>query len=235
LSTSGTATFNPSIWEYAEEAAERVGQELKSGYQLASARRSLNLLTADLGNRGINLWALDNQSQVLTPGTATYTLPDDTIDMLDAVIRTTTGGIQTDYVIARIGVGQFNSIPNKLSQARPLQYFVQRVVPPTVTLWPVPDATLSWTLVYWRLRRIQDTGSGGTNTMDIPFRFVPAVVSGLAYFMSLKSQDQAYTGMFGSQRITLFKQQYMEDLQNAMEEDRDRSSLFIVPSPTAYR
>lgn len=230
MTTSGTATFDLPVWEAIEEAYERCGMELRSGYQLATGRRSLNLLTADWSNRGINLWTLDNQSVVLSPGTATVTLPADTIDMLDAVIRTTVNTQQLDYVIARIGVAQYNSIPNKLSQARPLQYFVQRVVPPTVTLWPIPDSSATWTLSYWRLRRMQDTGTGGSNTMDIPSRFLPALCSGLAYYLSLKSQDPN-----AGARSQALKAQYMEDFQVASEEDRDRSSWNIIPNPESYR
>lgn len=230
MTTSGTASFDLPVWEAVEEAYERAGLELRSGYQLATARRSLNLLLAEWSNKGINLWTMDNPSINLTAGTGTYALPDDTIDMLDAVIRTTINSQQQDYVIGRIGVSQYNSIPNKLSQARPLQYFVQRIVPPTVTFWPVPDSSVSWTLSYWRLRRMQDTGTGGSNTMDVPSRLLPALVSGLAYYISLKSQDQ---NAFA--RSQVLKAQYMEDFQLASEEDRDRSSWNLVPNPESYR
>lgn len=230
MTTSGTASFDLPVWEAVEEAYERAGLELRSGYQLATARRSLNLLLAEWSNKGINLWTMDNPSISLTAGTATYTLPDDTIDMLDAVIRTTVNNQQQDYVIGRIGVSQYNSIPNKLSQARPLQYFVQRIVPPTVTFWPVPDSSASWTLSYWRLRRMQDTGTGGSNTMDVPSRLLPALCSGLAYYISLKAQDQ--NAFARSQGL---KAQYMEDFQVASEEDRDRSSWNLVPNPESYR
>lgn len=235
MTTSGATAFNPAVVEYIEEAYERAGGELRSGYDLATARRSLNILTADWASRGINLWLLDQESQALTQGTAAYNLPSDNIDLLDATIRTTVSGTQTDYVITRIGVGQYNSIPNKLTQARPLQFFVQKTLTQTVTLWPVPDGALTYTLVYWRLRRIQDAGGGGSYTMDIPFRFIPALVSGLAYYLALKSQSQQFQGIWGTQKLNMLQQQYMSDLQNASEEDRDRASLFLTPNPESYR
>lgn len=195
MTTSGTTTFNLNLNELVEEAFERCGAELRTGYDLKTARRSLNLLTIEWANRGINLWTVDTASIPLIAGTATYPLPIDTIDLIDHVIRTNSGTVsQTDINISRITVDTYSSIPNKTSPGRPIQIYVNRqsgatdptlgVMVPTVTVWPVPNQTGAYTLVYWRLRRIQDAGNGVT-TQDIPFRFLPAMTAGLAYHPAL--------------------------------------------------
>jgi len=142
MTTSGVTTFNPDLNEIVEEAFERCGAELRTGYDLKTARRSLNLLLAAWANQGINLWTVDSGQQVLTPGTATYTLPADTVDLIEHVIRTGAGNVstQTDLTITRISVSTYSSIPNKLQQARPIQVWINRQQPaPTITVWPVPD------------------------------------------------------------------------------------------------
>ena len=170
MTTSGTATFDIDLNEITEEAFERCGSELRTGYDLRTARRSLNLLFADWSNRGVNLWTLEQGTQLLTAGTATYTLPADTVDLLEHVIRTGAGNVstQTDLTITRISVSTYSSIPNKLQQARPIQIWINRqAAAPQFTVWPVPDSSQTYTLVYWRLRRIQDAGAGGTYTQEI--------------------------------------------------------------------
>ena len=223
MTTSGTATFNLDFPELCEEAFERAGSELRTGYDLKTARRSLNLLFADWGNRGVNLFTIDSGTINLVPGTATYILPVDTVDLIDHVVRTGSGNTSTqaDLTCTRISSSTYATIPNKLSQARPLQIWIQRLEAPQITLWPVPDAAQTYQIVYWRLRRLQDAGNGA-NTPDVPFRFLPALVAGLAYYLALKLPN-------GMDRLGMLKQQYDEAWQMASDEDREKSTLRLVP------
>ena len=224
MTTSGVAGFNMDLTEIAEEAWSRCGSEMRSGWDLRTTRTSLNLLFADWANRGVNLWTVEQGSQVLTPGTATYNLPTDTVDLLEHVIRTGAGvaSTQADLTITRISVSTYATIPNKLQQARPIQVYINRQAPtPTFTVWPIPDNSQTYTLVYWRLRRIQDAGNG-VNTMDVPFRFVPAMVAGLAYYLALKVPG-------GEARLPILKAQYDEAWELASSEDREKASVRFVP------
>lgn len=224
MPTSGTATFNPQIHEIAEEAFERCGLEMRSGYDLRTARRSLNIMAQEWSNRGVNLWTLEQGTQALTPGTATYTLPADTIDILEHVIRTNAGVVsrQADYVIERVSMYTYAQIPNKLTQGRPVQLYVERFEIPQVTLWPVPDSVESYTLVYWRMRRIEDAGNGGSFTYDVPSRFIPALIAGLAYHIALKKPE-------AMNRVAMLKAIYDEQWTIATTEDRDRSTVRLTP------
>lgn len=223
MATSGTANFDLDLNEIVEECFERCGSEMRSGYDLRTARRSLNLLLTDWANRGVNLWTLEQSSQLLTPGTATYTLPADTVDLLEHVIRTGSGTTQTDLTITRISVSTYSSIPNKTQQARPIQIWINRqAAAPQVTVWPVPDASQTYTLVYWRLRRMQDAGTGGVYTQDIPFRFLNALVAGLSYYLSLKIPG-------AMERMPMLKQQYDEAWDLASSEDREKAAVRFVP------
>jgi hypothetical protein len=225
MATSGTATFNLDLNECVEEAFERCGAELRTGYDLKTARRSLNLLFADWSNRGINMWCIEQGSQVLTAGTNTYTLPADTVDLIEHVIRTGAGNVstQTDLTITRISVSTYSSIPNKLQQARPIQVYINRqAAAPQFTVWPTPDNSQTYTFVYWRLRRIQDAGAGGTYTQDIPFRFLNALVSGLAYYLSMKIPG-------AMERMQVLKAQYDQDWDLASTEDREKAAVRFVP------
>lgn len=223
MTTSGTTAFNLEFPELVEEAFERAGSELRTGYDLKTARRSMNLLFADWANQGINLWTIDSGTINLVPGTATYVLPADTVDLIDHVIRTGAGNTSTqaDLTCTRISSSTYATIPNKLSQARPLQIWIQRLEAPQFTLWPVPDASQTYQIVYWRLRRLQDAGNGA-NTPDVPFRFLPALVAGLAYYLALKLPN-------GMDRLDMLKQQYQEAWQLASDEDREKSTLRLVP------
>lgn len=223
MTTSGTTAFNPELTEIVEEAYERCGGELRTGYDLRTARRSLNLMFAEWASRGINMWTMEQGQQILTPGVATYNLPADTVDLLDHVIRTGTGNVSTqfDLTITRISEPTYSSIPNKLAQGRPIQIWIERLNTPRFTVWLVPDNTQTYTLVYWRLRRIQDAGDG-VNTMDMPFRFYPAMVAGLAYHMALKIPGAL-------ERLPILKQQYDEAWQLASDEDREKSAVRWVP------
>jgi len=221
--TSGTSTFNLDLTELVEEAFERAGSEMRTGYDLRTARRSLNLLFADWANRGVNMWTFEQGTIPLVQGTATYNLPTDTVDLLEQVIRTNAGNTSTqvDLTITRISVSTYATIPNKLQQARPIQVWIERLNTPTITVWPVPDGSQSYQFVYWRMRRIQDAGAG-VNVQDAPFRFLPCMVAGLSYYIAMKIPG-------GMERLGILKQQYDEAWQLASDEDREKASIRLVP------
>ena len=300
MATSGNATFNLDLTEIVEEAYERAGSELRTGYEMRTARRSLNLLFADWANRGVNMWTFEQGSITLVPGVPTYPVPLDTVDLLEHVIRTGEGSVSTqaDLTITRISVSTYATIPNKLQQARPIQMWFQRLDGsttaavttlsatitstdttitvssaanlasagfilidtetiyygyatgntlyncvraqngttaaahtsgasvytqnlPCVTVWPTPDDSQTYTLVYWRMRRIDDAG-GGVNTMDVPFRFLNCLVAGLAYYLALKVPN-------AMQRLDVLKAQYDEAWELAATEDRETAALRFVP------
>lgn len=299
--TSGLSSFNLDLTELVEEAFERVGSELRTGYDMKTARRSLNLLFADWANRGVNMWTFEQGTINFVQGQNTYALPNDTVDLLEHVIRTGAGNVatQSDLTITRISVSTYATIPNKLQQARPIQIWVQRYngqlsptgltiaggtlsptnttvtldstvgLPatgfikvdneiinygaisgntltscvrgqdnttaashasgtavywaqvPAVTVWPTPDGSQPYQLVYWRLRRTQDIG-GGVNVADVPFRFVPCMVAGLAYYLSMKVPG-------ATERMPVLKAQYDETWQLAADEDREKAAVRFVP------
>lgn len=300
--TSGASSFNLDLSEIVEEAFERAGSEMRTGYDLRTARRSLNLLFADWANRGLNMWTFEQGTIPFVQGQNTYPLPNDTVDLMEHVIRTGAGNAatQADLSITRISVSTYATIPNKLQQARPIQIWVQRyngqisptgltinqvggisssatTIPlssavglpaagfvkidneiigygaisgntltsctrgqdntaaashadttavywaqvPAVTVWPTPDGSQSYQLVYWRLRRTQDAGSG-VNVADVPFRFVPCMVAGLAYYLSLKIPG-------AEARLMTLKAQYDEAWELASTEDREKASVRFVP------
>jgi hypothetical protein len=300
MASSGSATFNLDLTEIVEEAYERTGSELRTGYDLRTARRSLNLLFADWANRGVNMWTFEQGSITLVPGVPTYPVPLDTVDLLEHVIRTGQGTVatQADLTITRISVSTYATIPNKLQQARPIQLWFQRLdgsttasittlsstitatdttitvasatnLPsagfiligtetiyfsyatgnilyncvraqngttaaahtagdsvymqnlPCMTVWPTPDDSQTYTLVYWRMRRIDDAGNG-VNTMDVPFRFLNCLVAGLAYYLALKVPNAI-------QRLDVLKAQYDEAWELAATEDRETAALRFVP------
>jgi len=233
MTTSGTATFNLNLNELVEEAFERCGVELRTGYDLRTARRSLNLLTIEWANRGINLWTIEQGSIALTQGTIVYNLPVDTIDLLDHVVRTGTGQNQIDINITRISESTYSTIPNKNAQGRPIQVWINRqsgatypttgVNAPSINIWPTANVDNTYTFVYWRMRRIQDAGTGGTATQDIPFRFLPCMVAGLAYYLSMK-----LPGVDPARRAEL-KMDYEAQFQLAADEDREKASLRLAP------
>jgi hypothetical protein len=304
--TSGSSSFNLQLDELVEEAFERAGGELRTGYDLRTARRSLNIMFADWANRGINMWTMEQGEITLVQGQNTYALPDDTVDLIEHVIRTqaNVASTQADLTITRISVSTYATIPNKIQQARPIQVWIQRFngqnspvaatltttitstgttivlddvtgLPatgfikiddeiinysyitqntnaksgtlyncfrgqqdtiavahtaaatvywaqvPAVTVWPTPDSAQQYTFVYWRLRRTQDAG-GGVNVMDVPFRFIPCLAAGLAYYLALKIAG-------GAERLPVLKQQYDEAWELAASEDREKAAVRFVP------
>jgi hypothetical protein len=300
MTTTGTTLFNMDFTEIAEEAWERAGREMRTGYDLRTARRSMNLMTIEWQSKGINMWTMEQGIINLTPGLATYALPTDTIDLLEHVVRTgsNTASTQADLTITRISVSTYATIPNKLSQARPIQVWVQRLsgetnptnavldgaisstattitlssvvglagsgfirlgtediyytyvtgnvlggvfrgqnnttaasqadgvavfVPqlPAITVWPTPDNSTPYQFVYWRLRRVQDAGAG-VSTADMNFRFLPALVSGLAYHIAVKVPELM-------PRIEMLKMMYNETFEIAAGEDREKAAVRFVP------
>jgi hypothetical protein len=219
MTTSGTAVWNLDIADLIEEAYERAGLEARTGYDFRTARRSLNILSAEWSNRGLNLWTVQENALVLTPGVKTYSLAADTIDIIETMIRVNTSGSPLDYTVSRIGVGDYATLPNKNTTGRPLQIYVNRQVSPEYTLWPVPD--LPYTILYWTMRRIQDATTA-TDVMDMPVRFVPALIAGLAFQVAMKRPEAAA-------RVPLLKQEYMEQFQLAADEDRGREPARFVP------
>lgn len=240
MTTSGTTSFDLDLNDAVEEAFERCGAELRTGYDLRTARRSLNLLMIDWASRGLNMWTFNQATINLTQGVNTYPLPEDTVDLLEHVIRTGAGNVSTqvDLTITRISISTYSSIPNKLQQARPIQVLVNRnsgatypaasnyspnaTAVPSITVWPTPDGSQQYQFVYWYLRRIQDAGAGGTHTQDIPFRFLPCLVSGLAYYLAMKIPGAL-------ERLPILKEQYDSDWDRASSEDREKAAVRMVP------
>ena len=223
MATSGTTAFDMDFTEIAEEAWERAGREMRSGYDLRTARRSMNLMTIEWQNRGINMWTIDEGTLSLTQGTSEYTLPADTIDLLEQQIRTGSGNVatQSDLTISSISVSTYASIPNKLTQGRPIQVFVERLRDaPKINVWPVPDND-DYIFYYWRMRRIEDAGTG-VNTADMNFRFFPCLVAGLAYYIAMKEPELMA-------RVPMLKDAYEEQFGLAAGEDREKTSARFVP------
>lgn len=222
MTTSGTTAFAIDLGEIITEAYERAGIMVLSGMDYRTARRSIDLMMHEWSNRGLNLWTVEESSQVLTSGTATYALAADTIDLIETMLRTGTGTTQQDYTLTRISVSTYATIPTKTITGRPLQIYVNRQNTPTFTVWPTPDSSQTYTLEYWRLRRIQDTGSPASNTMDMPFRFLPALCAGLAYYVAMKKPQ-------AQDRVMPLKAVYEEQWKLAADEDRSRASVRFVP------
>jgi hypothetical protein len=220
MTTSGTSNFNLDIDDLISEAYERCGLETRTGYDLLTARRSLNLLFADWANRGLNLWTIEQRQTTMVAGQFEYTLPADTVNVLSAVIRTNSGTTtQQDISIDRISRAEYLNLPDKYTQSRPAQYYVERTISPTLYVYPAPDSSEPYLFRYYGIRRIEDVGAY-TNTTDIVFRFYPCMAAGLAYYIALKKAPD---------RIVMLKQFYEEEFQRAAQEDRDIASVYLVP------
>jgi len=215
MATSGSRDFDLDVADIIEEAYERCGLELRTGYDAKTARRSLNLMFAEWANRGINLWTVKQGTQSLTAGTATYAFNATFTDLLEVVLRRD----GTDFDLNRISRGEYLSIPNKTTQGRPSQYYYNRQTTPEINLWATPDSS-SDTLVYYYIQRIEDADAL-VNTTDAPFRFLPCIVAGLAYYLAMKKAPE---------RIQLLKAVYEEEFQRAADEDEDRVPLKLQPS-----
>jgi hypothetical protein len=223
MTTSGVANFDLQFDDLIAEAYERCGLEVRAGYDMKTALRSLNLIFAEWANRGLNLWTIEQRTQVLTAGLNNYNLPDDTVNALSAVIRTGSGSTQQDITIDRISRAEYLHIPNKNTESRPAQYYIQRSVPTTLYLYPAPDSTTTYTFVYYAVRRIDNAGTY-INTADIVFRFLPALVAALSYYLALKKAPE---------RVQMLKLYYEEEFARAAMEDRDTASVFLIPTFTS--
>lgn len=215
MTTSGSRDFNLDVGEIIEEAYERCGLEVRTGYDARTARRSLNLMFAEWANRGMNLWTVKEGTITLTQGQAQETLTADVVDILEVVLRRD----GTDYEIDRISRGEYTTLPNKTTQGRPSQYWFDKQIDPVINLWAVPENSTDQ-LVYYYVQRIEDADTL-VNTTDMPFRFYPCMVAGLAYYISMKRAPE---------RMQMLKAVYEEEFQRAADEDEDRVPLKLQPS-----
>jgi hypothetical protein len=220
MATSGSTDFELDVSDYIEEAFERCGLEVRTGYDLKSAKRSLNLMLAEWANRGLNQWTIVQRTQALTQGTGNYALNNDVIDVLSVIVRR----IGTDYSLDRLSRDEYLSIPNKTTEGRANQFFLDRQVTPELKLWPVPENSTD-VVIYDALTRMDDADTF-INTMDMPFRFYPCLAAGLAYYIAVKRAPN---------RVQLLKAIYEEEFERAATEDRDRSSFNVVPQYQYFR
>jgi len=220
VATSNSRDFDLDVGELIEEAYERCGLEMRTGYDAKTARRSLNLMFADWANRGLNLWTVTQETKAVTSGTATYTLSSEFVDLLEVVLRNSSN---TDFTLSQMSRNEYLTIPNKASTGQPSQYFFDRQTTPTITLWSTPDA--SYTLVYYYVRRIQDADSL-INNADAPFRFLPCMAAGLAYYIAIKRAPD---------RIQILKSIYEEEFQRAASEDASSTPLKLTPNISYLR
>jgi len=218
--TSGTVAFKLDILQLCEEAWERAGREMRTGYDLRTARRSLNIMFLEWSNRGINLWTVTEATVSLTDGTKTYALADDMVSFLEGTVRQGSGTSQTDYSLTLISASTYAQRTNKNTEARPTEMYLDRQNRHTVTFWPVPPDD-TFTFVYWYLRRIEDAGTN-TNNPDMPERFIPALASGLAYYIAMKQPEL-------EKRVPTLKAIYEEQFELAASEDRTKTPLVFVP------
>lgn len=225
MATSGTTTFNLDIGDILEEAYDLCGMEIRSGYDYRSAKRALNLVFLEWQNKGLNLWTVQEGSQTLTAGTGRYVLSGDELDVIEAFLRTDDGDTakQSDLTMSRISVSQYSHLTNKLTQGRPIQYWIEKDPSAiAINVWPVPDDAVTYKIGYYYIQRVEDTGSPASNNVDIPSRFIPCMAAGLAYYISVKRPEV-------SDRAPLLKQIYDEQWNLAADADRDKSSFYMVP------
>jgi hypothetical protein len=220
MSTSGSRDFNLDVGEIIEEAYERCGLEVRTGYDARTARRSLNLMFAEWANRGLNLWTVKQAFFTVTQGTSEYTLESDVVDLLDVVLRRD----NTDYEVQRISRGDYATLPNKTTQGRPSQFWLDRQISPKLYLWSVPENNTDQ-IRYYYVRRIENADDL-VNTTDMPFRFYPCMVAGLAYYMAVKRAPD---------RVQMLKTIYEEEFQRAADEDQGRTPLKLQPSLSYLR
>jgi len=220
MTTSNSTNFELDVAEYIEEAFERCGLELRTGYDLQTAKRSMNIMLAEWANRGLNQWTIEQRTQALTASDSDYSLGTDVIDILSAVVRRS----GTDFSMSRVSRDTYLAIPTKTTTGRPTQFFLDRQITPNLKIWPTPENSTD-VIYYDALTRIQDA-DGATNTMEIPFRFYPCLTAGLAYYISMKKAPDI---------IQLLKTVYEEEFERAMGEDRDRSSFTVTPQLNYYK
>ncbi len=230
MATSGTFSFNLDLADSMEEAFERAGLELRSGYDYKTARRSLNLMMLEWQNRGLNLWSVDFATQALTAGTNQYTLDGKVLDIIEAFVRTSAGEVnqQFDQSMTRISVSQYSNLSNKLTQSKPLQYYVERNADAiTINVWPTPDDQETYQFGYYYMERVEDAGNSAANNIDVPARFLPCLVSGLAYQLSMKYPS-------AGARAQALKADYEEQWTLASDSDRNKASLYVSPGGYSF-
>ena len=228
MATSGSKDFELDVADYVEEAFERCGLELRTGYDLKTANRSLNLMLAEWANRGLNQWTVNQKVLAMVKDTTSYTIdatnPTATIDVLDVFIRETIGGVSTDVPLNRMSRSEYANLSTKATTGKPNQYFVDKQISPTVTVWPAPDQSSKYYLYLNVLSRMDDADAGA-NTMQIPFRFYPCLAAGLAYYLALKRAPE---------KVAMLKGLYEEEFQRALSQDEDRASFRIAPDLRNY-
>ena len=218
MTTSSSTNFEPDVTEFIEEAFERCGLELRTGYDLKTAKRSINLMLAEWANRGLNQWTIEQTTQTVTKGTNQYTLNSNVIDILDCSIRRDTDGTNLDLQMSKISRSEYLNIPTKSTQARPTQFFLDKQVSPVLNIWPTPENSTD-VLVFNKLVRMDDADTA-TNTMDMPFRFFPCFAAGLAYYIAIKKAPE---------RVAMLKQMYEDEFERALSQDEDSASFRIAP------
>jgi hypothetical protein len=218
MTTSSSTDFEPNVAEFVEEAFERCGLELRTGYDLKTAKRSINLMLAEWANRGLNQWTVDQATQTVTEGQTDYPLNANVIDILDCSIRRTTNGTNLDLQMSRVSRSEYLNIPNKSTKSRPSQFFLNKSNTPVLQIWPAPENSTD-VLVFNKLVKM-DVAKTATNTMDMPFRFYPCFAAGLAYYIAIKKAPE---------RVVMLKQMYEEEFQRAADQDEDRASFRIAP------
>ena len=228
MAVSGSKNFELEVADYVEEAFERCGLELRTAYDLKTARRSLNLLLAEWANRGLNQWTIQEKTVAMVKDTTTYNVDSSTgtatIDVLDAFVRQTVNSENSDLQMTRLSRSEYSSVPNKSTTGTPLQFFIDKQITPTISAYPTPDASSTYTVHMNVLTRMDDVDAA-TDTLQMPFRFYPCLAAGLAYYISIKKSPEK-TGML--------KQLYEEEFQRAMESDEDRASVKITPDVSHY-
>ena len=223
MATSGSRDFQPNVAEWIEEAYERCGLEMRTAYDARTARRSLNILFADWANRGLNQWTISNVSQTLTEGTESYSLNSYVVDVLDVVLRRTENGVTTDYQMNQIGRSEYWNIPNKSNKARPTQYFLDKQETPKIYVWPAPENSTD-IIKMNQILRIEDADAS-VNDVQVPFRFYPCLVAGLAYYISQKRAPE---------RMEALKAMYEDEFARALAQDESRASLMVKPNMRSY-
>jgi hypothetical protein len=218
MTTSSSTNFEPDVTEFIEEAFERCGLELRTGYDLKTAKRSINLMLAEWANRGLNQWTIEQTTQTVTKGTNQYTLNSNVIDILDCSIRRDTDGTNLDLQMSKISRSEYLNIPTKSTEARPTQFFLDKQVSPVLNIWPTPENSTD-VLVFNKLVRMDDADTA-TNTMDMPFRFFPCFAAGLAYYIAIKKAPD---------RVVMLKQMYEDEFERALSQDEDSASFRISP------
>ena len=223
MAVSGSKDFELDVADYVEEAFERCGLELRTGYDLKTANRSLNLMLAEWANRGLNQWTINQKTLPMVKDTTSYTIdttnPTATIDVLDVFIRETMGGVSTDVPLTRMSRSEYANLSTKTSTGKPNQYFVDKQINPTITVWPAPDQTSKYDLYLNVLSRMDDADAGA-NTLQVPFRFYPCLAAGLAYYIALKRAPE---------KVAMLKQLYEEEFERALSQDQDRVSFWVAP------